>query len=84
MGWQTNSVLRLFIKQGLLLGLVGGLLGALLGSLVFLFLYQSISSWLGIAILLGISLPGLVGALAAIYPARLAAMVPPAEAVRYE
>ena len=41
------------------------------------------SSGLGIAILLGISMPGLVGALAAIYPARLAAMVRPAEAVRY-
>jgi len=83
-GWQTNSVLRLFIMQGLLLGLVGGSAGALLGSLIFLYLYQSVSSGLGIAILLGISLPGLVGALAAIYPARLAAMVPPAEAVRYE
>jgi putative ABC transport system permease protein len=83
-GWQTASVLRLFIMQGLLLGLVGGSAGALLGSLVFIYLYQSVSSGLGIAILLGTSLPGLVGALAAIYPARLAAMVPPAEAVRYE
>lgn len=83
-GWQTTLVLRLFIMQGLLLGLVGGSAGALLGSLVFIYLYQSISSSLGIAILMGISLPGLVGALAAIYPARLAAMVQPAEAVRYE
>jgi hypothetical protein len=83
-GWQTTSVLRLFIMQGLLLGLVGGSAGALLGSLIFLYLYQSVSSGLGIAILLGICLPGLVGALAAIYPARLAARVPPAEAVRYE
>ncbi|MEB2334656.1 MAG: FtsX-like permease family protein [Anaerolineaceae bacterium] len=83
-GWRTSSVARLFIAQGIILGIVGGSVGALAGTLTFFYLYQSISADMMVAILLGISLPGLVGALAALYPARLAANVPPAEAVRYE
>lgn len=83
-GWRTDSVARLFIAQGIILGIVGGSVGALAGTLTFFYLYQSISADMTVAILLGISLPGLVGALAALYPARLAANVPPAEAVRYE
>ena len=83
-GWRTDSVARLFIAQGIILGIVGGSFGALAGAFTFFYLYQSISADMTVAILLGISLPGLVGALAALYPARLAAKVPPAEAVRYE
>jgi len=83
-GWRTASIARLFIAQGLLLGMVGGSFGALAGSLAFLYFYKSASPGLALVILLGMSLPGLVGALAALYPARLAARVPPAEAVRYE
>lgn len=83
-GWRTSSVARLFIAQGIILGIAGGSIGALAGTLTFFYLYQSISADMMVAILLGISLPGLVGALAALYPARLAANVPPAEAVRYE
>jgi len=83
-GWRTASIARLFIAQGLLLGMVGGSFGALAGSLAFLYFYKSASPDLALVILLGMSLPGLVGALAALYPARLAAKVPPAEALRYE
>ena len=83
-GWRTASIARLFIAQGLLLGIVGGSFGALAGSLAFLYFYKSVSPDLALVILLGMSLPGLVGALAALYPARLAAKVPPAEALRYE
>ena len=83
-GWRTASIARLFIAQGLLLGMVGGSFGTLAGSLAFLYFYKSVSPDLALVILLGMSLPGLVGALAALYPARLAAKVPPAEALRYE
>ncbi len=83
-GWRTASIARLFIAQGLLLGMVGGSFGTLAGSLAFLYFYKSASPDLALVILLGMSLPGLVGALAALYPARLAAKIPPAEAVRYE
>jgi hypothetical protein len=83
-GWRTASVARLFILQGLLLGMAGASAGALAGVLVYFYLYRSASSTLALVILLGVSVPGLIGALAAIYPARLAAKVPPAEAVRYE
>jgi hypothetical protein len=83
-GWRTVSVARLFILQGLLLGIVGGAIGALAGGLAYLYLYRSASMDLVLAILSGVSLPGLIGALASLYPARLAARVPPAEAVRYE
>lgn len=83
-GWRTASVARLFIAQGIILGIVGGSFGVLAGALTFLYLYQSISADMVVAILLGISLSALVGALAALYPSRLAAKVPPAEAVRYE
>jgi hypothetical protein len=83
-GWRTVSVARVFILQGILLGVIGGSLGALIGALAFLYFYQSVSTSLALAFALGIGAPGLVGALAALYPARLAANVPPAEAVRYE
>jgi ABC-type lipoprotein export system ATPase subunit len=42
------------------------------------------SMGLGLAILVGVGMPGLVGTLAALYPAYWAVHVLPAEAVRYE
>ncbi|MBE7532012.1 MAG: ABC transporter permease [Ardenticatenaceae bacterium] len=83
-GWQTGTVTRLFLAEGVWLGLLGGLAGALVGLATFIALYESVSTslvWIG---LVGILMPTLVGMLAALYPARVAAHVPPAEAVRYE
>jgi len=83
-GWRTGGVAWLFVTEGLLLGLLGGAVGTLLGSAVFFGLYRMLSPAFASIIVLGVAVPGLVGALAALYPAWVAARVPPAEAVRYE
>jgi hypothetical protein len=83
-GWRTATVARLFVAEGTLLGLLGGLAGAALGLALFAGLYQTVSSSLVWIAAVGVLAPLLVGALAALYPARVAARIPPAEAVRYE
>jgi cell division protein FtsX len=83
-GWRTSAVARLFLVEGALIGALGGLAGAVLGLAVFVGLYETVSPSLGWIGAVGVGLPVEVGLLAALYPARVAANVPPAEAVRYE
>lgn len=83
-GWQTLTIGRLFLLEGVGLGLMGGVAGSILGLLAFLGLYQTISlELLGLA-LLGVGVSGLIGLIAAVYPARVAAAVFTAEVLRGE
>jgi hypothetical protein len=84
LGWRTGAVARLFLLEGAVLGLLGGLAGTALGLAVYLGLYRSVGIGLLWAVLAGLGVPTLVGVLAAAYPARVAAAVAPAEAVRGE
>ncbi len=84
LGWRTGAVARLFLLEGAVLGLLGGLAGTALGLAVYLGLYRSVGVGLLWAVLAGLGVPTLVGVLAAVYPARVAAAVAPAEAVRGE
>ncbi|MGC9084203.1 MAG: ABC transporter permease, partial [Anaerolineae bacterium] len=70
--------------EGAVLGLLGGLAGTVLGLSVYLALYRSVGAGLLWAVLAGVGVPVMVGVLAAAYPARVAAGVPPAEALRAE
>lgn len=83
-GWRTTAVARLFVVEGMWLGIVSGAIGTLLGIGVFLWLYRTALSEVVPVAWLGILVPLLLGVLAALYPAWVAARVPPAEAVRYE
>ncbi len=84
MGWHTPTVARLFVMEGLLLGMAGGVAGALLGGATFFWLYRSLPPTLWVIGLVGMATPGLVGALAALYPAGVAARVSPATVMRNE
>ncbi len=83
-GWRTGTVIRLFVFEGLILGLAGGVMGALVGLCAFLVGFGTASTHLIWVISLGLGMTTAVGVLAALYPAKVAAGVPPAEAVRYE
>lgn len=82
-GWRTRSVAAQFVLEGALLAAVGGAAGAAVGLAIFWALYRSLPASPAVGLLPPLA-AGLVGALAALYPARLAARVPPAQAVRYE
>jgi len=83
-GWRTGTVAWLFVMEGTLLGLVGGATGAMLGSMVLLWLYRTFTLLLAGVAALSMAVPGLVGALAALYPAGVAARVSPATVMRNE
>jgi hypothetical protein len=84
LGWRNSIVIRLFFTEGAVIGLMGGLAGTFIGLCAYLILYRDLTPgllWVGLG---GIGLPFVVGSLAGLYPALLAASVPPAEVVRYE
>lgn len=83
-GWRTGIVARVFVMEGMLLGLLGGVVGALLGGAGFFGLYGNLTASFFWIAAVGVTVPCLVGAIAAIYPAMVAARVPPAEAARFE
>ena len=83
-GWRTRTVARLFLLESALLGALGGVIGTVLGGLLFFSFYGSLPTFVAGIALVGIAVPSVVGVLAAIYPARAGARVPPAEVMRYE
>jgi len=83
-GWRTAAVARLFLLESALLGALGGVIGTVLGGLLFFSFYGSLPTFVAGIALVGIAVPSVVGVLAAIYPARAGARVPPAEVMRYE
>ncbi|MBC7228469.1 MAG: ABC transporter permease [Thermoflexales bacterium] len=84
LGWRTVAVARLFLLEGAVLGLLGGVAGTALGLSVYLALYRSVGMGMVWALLAGLGVPVGGGVLAAAYPARMAARVPPVEALRAE
>ncbi len=81
-GWRSTTVVGLFLMEGMTQGLIGGLVGTLIGLETYLVLYGILGLQLGWAVLAGLMLPMGVGLIAAIYPAWVAARVPPAEGIR--
>jgi len=100
MGYTRNHIRRIFMYQGLYIGLIGSLVGGgfgvlvcylqdtfalvkLSGSAAFLIdSYPVLISWTDILAILAVTMS--LCLLAALYPARRAASVEPAQAVRYE
>ena len=86
-GWQTKEISVMFLKEGVALGLLGGVVGTLISLCAYFTLYEF--TGIGfiqvvLATLAGVAFPMVVGAMAAVYPATVAARTQPAVAMRYE
>ncbi|MDD5371176.1 MAG: ABC transporter permease [Anaerolineaceae bacterium] len=84
LGWRSSDIVRLFLGEGVALGGIGGLAGSLVAISVFWGLYHALSASLFWIIPVGVGVTGLVGMVAALYPARLASRATPAETLRSE
>ncbi len=83
-GWRDRQVFNLFVLEAVGLAGIAGLIGWGIGCVSIWYLYRKLPL-AGLGLLIpALLIPVLIGALAALYPARQAAQVPPAEAMRYE
>ena len=83
-GWRSSDVFILFLMEGGLMSLSGGMAGVLIGMGSMLALTRSMQQGQGVACLIGLMVPVIVGFLGAIPPGLMASRIPPGEAVRYE
>ena len=86
LGAKSRDIMVVFLVESAFIGLIGGLLGVVLAFLVKLLLdLLGFNVVLGWPLVLGaVVFSVVVGAVAGVFPARKAAMIPPMEALRYE
>lgn len=82
LGWRRRNIVRLFVREGALIGVIGGSLGVLLGLAGYLLLNSALPAGVVLIGILALAVVVLVGALSGLYPGRSAGRVPPAEALR--
>ena len=83
-GWRSGDVFKAFVLEAAMLGMMGGILGWATGMGAFWALYGMLPPSLLWIAPVGLALPTLVSAIAALYPARQAAQITPARTVRCE
>jgi putative ABC transport system permease protein len=83
-GWRNRYVFYLFLWEAVGLALVGGVLGWVVGVFLYWTIYRQLPMTMLVLLVPALLLPSTVSLLVAIYPARQASRVPPADSMRYE